>query len=132
MEYYNEFNNNALGLGLCLMALNYANNPLYFSTNQSVSQSVNAWNQCQEQMLQTKIDDLQYKMLQSQINMQMQQSMIPTVTFPSAYTDKKIIRSIYDLDKIVFPDDPIRDWTDKKLKEIDEKYKWLDEVDWRI
>lgn len=133
MEYYNGFNNNALGLGLCLMALNYANNPLYFSMNQSVSQSVNAWNQCQEEMLQTKIDNLKYQMLQSQINMQMQQAMIPTVTFPSFYTEqkKKVIRSIYDLDKIIFHFDPIRDWAEKKCKEIEEKYKWLDEVEWR-
>lgn len=61
--------------------------------------------------------------------MQMQQSVIQNVTFPAAYTEKKIIRSIYDLDKIIFPCDPIRDWTEKKCKEIEEKYKWLDEVE---
>lgn len=133
MEYYNGFNNNALSLGVCYMALNYLNNPLYFSMNQSVSQSVNAWNQCQEQLLQSKIDNLKYQMLESKLNMQMQQAVIPTVTFPYAYTEqkKKVVRSIYDLDKIIFPCDPIRDWTEKKCKEIEEKYKWLDEVEWR-
>lgn len=133
MEFYNNFCENVFGFGMCCIALNYANNPLYFAMNQNVSQSVNSWEQCQEQLLQTKIDNLKYQMLESQINMQMQQSVIPNITFPSVYTEQKekVIRNIYDLDKIIFPFDPIRDWTEKKCKEIEEKYKWLDEVEWR-
>lgn len=130
MEYDNKFCDNALGLGLCYMALNYANNPLYFSMNQNFSQTVNAWNQYQNQCLQSQIDNLKYQMLQSQL--QMQQSMIPTITFPTMWseTKKTVIRNVYDLDRILFPNDPIRDWVEKKEKDIEEKFKWLDEVEW--
>lgn len=131
MDNDNKFCDTALGLGLCYMALNYANNPLYFSMNQNVSQTVNAWNQYQNQCLQNQIDNLKYQMLQSQL--QMQQSMIPTVTFPTTWSEPKktVIRNVYDLDRILFPNDPIRDWVDKKEKEIEERFKWVDEVEWR-
>lgn len=131
MEYDNKFCDNALGLGLCYMALNYANNPLYFSMNQNVSQTVNAWNQYQNQCLQSQIYNLKYQMLQSQL--QMQQSMIPTVTFPTTWSEPKktVIRDIFDLDRLLFPDNPIRDWVEKKEKDIEEKFKWVDEVEWR-
>lgn len=131
MEYDNKFCDTALGLGLCYMALNYANNPLYFSMNQNVSQTVNAWNQYQNQCLQSQIDNLKYQMLQSEL--QMQQSMIPTVTPITMWSEPKktVIRNVYDLDRIIFPNDPIRDWVEKKEKEIEERFKWVDEVEWR-
>lgn len=131
MEHDNKFCNNALGLGLCYMALNYANNPLYFSMNQNVSQTVNAWNQYQNQCLQNQIDNLKYQILQSQL--QMQQSMIPTVTFPTIWSEpnKNLIRDIFDLDRVLFPENPIRDWCEKRIKEIEEKFKWMDEIEWR-
>ena len=34
--------------------------------------------------------------------------------------------NIFDLDRLIFPFDPIRDWVEKKTKEIDEKYAWTD------
>ena len=36
--------------------------------------------------------------------------------------------TIYDLARLVFPDDPIRDWVEKKTKEINEKYAWADSL----
>lgn len=39
---------------------------------------------------------------------------------------KKKKLTIYDLARLVFPDDPIRDWTQKKVAEIEERYRWMD------
>ena len=39
---------------------------------------------------------------------------------------KKKKLTIYDLARLVFPDDPIRDWTQKKVAEIEERYRWID------
>lgn len=36
--------------------------------------------------------------------------------------------TIYDLDRLIFPEDPIRDWVEKKTKEIDKKFAWADEL----
>lgn len=36
--------------------------------------------------------------------------------------------SIYDLDRLIFPFDPIRDWVEKKVKRINEKYAWAEEL----
>lgn len=129
MDNDNKFCDTALGLGLCYMTLNYANNPLYFSMNQNVSQTANAWNQYQNQCLQSQIYNLKYQMLQSQL--QMQQSMIPTVTFPTMWSKPKktVIRNVYDLDRFIFPNDPIRDWVEKKEKEVEKRFKWIDEVE---
>lgn len=35
--------------------------------------------------------------------------------------------TIYDLARLVFPDDPIRDYVEKKVAEIEERYRWIDE-----
>lgn len=34
--------------------------------------------------------------------------------------------TIYDLDRLIFPFDPIRYWVEKKIKEINEKYAWAE------
>lgn len=34
--------------------------------------------------------------------------------------------TIYDLARLVFPDDPIRDYVEKKVAEIENKYAWVD------
>ena len=34
--------------------------------------------------------------------------------------------TIYDLDQLIFPFDPIRDWVEKKVKRINEKYAWAE------
>lgn len=49
----------------------------------------------------------------------------PCVKFPIS---KKEIKR-FDLYKFMFPYDPIYIWSEKKCKEIEEKYKWLDEVE---
>lgn len=36
--------------------------------------------------------------------------------------------TIYDLNRLIFPFDPIRDWVEKKTKEINEKYAWADSL----
>ena len=41
-------------------------------------------------------------------------------------TPKKKL-TIYDLARLVFPDDPIRDYVEKKVAEIEERYRWIDE-----
>ena len=40
---------------------------------------------------------------------------------------KKKKLTIYDLAKLIFPDDPIRDYVEKKVAEIEERYRWIDE-----
>ena len=40
---------------------------------------------------------------------------------------KKKKLTIYDLARLVFPDDPIRDYVEKKVAEIEERYRWIDE-----
>ena len=42
-------------------------------------------------------------------------------------TPKKKKLTIYDLARLVFPDDPIRDYVEKKVAEIEERYRWIDE-----
>lgn len=39
---------------------------------------------------------------------------------------KKKKLTIYDLARLVFPDDPIRDYVEKKVAEIEERYRWID------
>lgn len=41
------------------------------------------------------------------------------------YEKKRL--TIYDLDRLIFPDDPIRDWVEKKTAEINKKFAWADE-----
>lgn len=40
---------------------------------------------------------------------------------------KKKKLTIYDLARLIFPDDPIRDYVEKKVAEIEERYRWIDE-----
>ena len=40
---------------------------------------------------------------------------------------KKKKLTIYDLARLVFPDDPIRDYVEKKVAEIEERYRWINE-----
>lgn len=42
-------------------------------------------------------------------------------------TPKKKKLTIYDLARLIFPDDPIRDYVEKKVAEIEERYRWIDE-----
>ena len=42
---------------------------------------------------------------------------------------KKKKLTIYDLARLVFPDDPIRDYVEKKVAEIEERYRWIDELE---
>lgn len=41
-------------------------------------------------------------------------------------TPKKKKLTIYDLARLIFPDDPIRDYVKKKVAEIEERYRWID------
>lgn len=36
--------------------------------------------------------------------------------------------TIYDLDRLIFPEDPIRDWVEKRTKEIEKKFAWADNL----
>ena len=36
--------------------------------------------------------------------------------------------TIYDLDRLIFLFDPIRDWVEKEVKRINEKYAWAEEL----
>lgn len=42
-------------------------------------------------------------------------------------TPKKKKLTFYDLARLIFPDDPIRDYVEKKVAEIEERYRWIDE-----
>lgn len=52
----------------------------------------------------------------------------PIDSFYSSETLKKRY-TIYDLDKFIFPEDPIRDWVKRKVAEINKKYAWVDKLD---
>lgn len=36
--------------------------------------------------------------------------------------------TLYDLQRLIFPEDPIRDWVERKTREIEERYKWVDKL----
>lgn len=36
--------------------------------------------------------------------------------------------NIFDLDRLIFPEDPIRDWVEKKVSEINAKYAWAEKI----
>lgn len=36
--------------------------------------------------------------------------------------------TIYDLDRLIFPEDPIRDWVTKRVAEIEKKFAWADQL----
>lgn len=36
--------------------------------------------------------------------------------------------TIEELDLLLFPNNPIRDWIKKEIKRIEEKYKWIEEI----
>lgn len=46
---------------------------------------------------------------------------------------KKKRLTIYDLDKLIFPNDPIRDYIEAEIAKIEEKYKnmfsWVDDLE---
>ena len=44
----------------------------------------------------------------------------------NAYGKPKKKLTIYDLNQLIFPFDPIRDWVEKKTKEINKKYAWAE------
>lgn len=46
----------------------------------------------------------------------------------TSYTPYKKKLTIYDIQKLIFPEDPIRDWVEKKTREIEERYKWVNEL----
>lgn len=43
-------------------------------------------------------------------------------------TSKKKRYTIYDLDRLIFPEDPIRDWTEKRVAEIEKKFEKWDDI----
>lgn len=44
----------------------------------------------------------------------------------NVYGKPKKKLTIYDLDRLIFPFDPIRDWVEKEVKRINEKYAWAE------
>ena len=44
------------------------------------------------------------------------------------FKEYKPCLTIYDLDRLVFPEDPIRDWVEKKVDEIEKKFAWANEL----
>lgn len=54
---------------------------------------------------------------------------IPVVSLNEDTIDQpKNKLTIYDLNRLIFPFDPIRDWVEKKTKEINEKYAWTNSL----
>ena len=68
---------------------------------------------CQQQ---AKISDLQIQQLCCQVNM------FSINTMPAIEPESVKEDLIYALDKIVFPDDPIRDYICREIKRIEDKY----------
>lgn len=52
----------------------------------------------------------------------------PIDSFYTSEASKKRY-TIYDLDRFIFPEDPIRDWVERKVAEINKKYAWVDKLD---
>lgn len=46
----------------------------------------------------------------------------------NVYGKPKKKLTIYDLDRLIFPFDPIRDWVEKEVKRINKKYAWAEEL----
>lgn len=112
----------------CNMLMNQNN---FYLSNTNIEQYVSAQNKTIAMQMQTQALSMEYKLLQQKLQMQMQQAYIPTVPRFSTNTEPKktIIRNIFDLDRFVFPENPIREWSERKAKEIEEKFKWVDEVE---
>lgn len=46
----------------------------------------------------------------------------------NVYGKPKKKLTIYDLNQLIFPFDPIRDWVEKEVKRINKKYAWAEEL----
>ena len=66
--------------------------------------------------LQTKISDLQIQQSCCQVNV------FGINTMPAIEPESVKENLIYALDKIIFPDDPIRDYICREIKRIEDKY----------
>lgn len=45
-----------------------------------------------------------------------------------SHYEEKPKTDIFDLDRLIFPEDPIRDWVEKRVAEINAKYAWADKI----
>lgn len=125
-------NDDALLLAMMLTAL-YANNKpiysyptynLYGGMDKSTASMLNeALSQVSHQSM---IDNRMVDVYIDKIEKLQVQSMAPmTMSFPSQVqiAEEPKIGLIYRLDKAIFPDDPIRDWTEKQVNQIEEIFR---------
>lgn len=66
--------------------------------------------------------------LQNQVNALMVNAYMADAVSSGIPRPKKKL-TLDELNKILFPDDPIRDWSEKTLAAIEAKYAWLNDYD---
>lgn len=92
-----------------------------FSANELRACCCNTFNtieaQCQQTNLYPEISALQFDKFYA--------DNAPVESLAQAASHKT---TIFDLDRLIFPEDPIRDWVEKKVAEIEDKYAWADKI----
>ena len=101
-----------------LYPMNFVNPDAYMNICQcSVSDIKRIREASQNAQIQTLTNEINVEMLTAKQN---------CITDIFRKPKKKL--TIYDLNRLIFPFDPIRDWVEKKTKEINEKYAWAEEL----
>lgn len=75
------------------------------------------------QNVSTTIDQLNAKITDLQMQTVMANALQVQWTWPMPKVAEPRKASIYELDKVLFPNDPIRDYIEERLKAIDAKYE---------
>ena len=105
----------------------------YMNSICSMDEIRNSYLRLQCQSTTNEINRNMYSMLQSNLYSRTANTMaIPyyglNKEYVNVYGKPKKKLTIYDFDRLIFPFDPIRDWVEKKIKEINEKYAWAEEL----
>ena len=105
----------------------------YMNSICSMDEIRNSYLRLQCQSTTNEINRNMYSMLQSNLYSRTANTMaIPyyglNKEYVNVYGKPKKKLTIYDLDRLIFPFDPIRDWVEKKVKRINKKYAWAEEL----
>ena len=105
----------------------------YMNSICSMDEIRNSYLRLQCQSTTNEINRNMYSMLQSNLYSRTANTMaIPyyglNKEYVNVYRKPKKKLTIYDLDRLIFPFDPIRDWVEKKVKRINKKYAWDEEL----
>jgi len=108
----------------------------YMNSSCNIDENRNSYLRIQEQSTINEINRNMLSMFQSNLYSRTAN----TIAVPYYGLNKECVNvygkpkkklTIYDLDQLIFPFDPIRDWVEKKTKEINKKYAWAEELSGR-